>query len=685
MYFASAISHSRLKWFGIVIVVTFIVYCLTLENIAINGNFNKSYNFTDQIVIEENKNESKSEGSVSEASAKSNESPHPLYYVYNDQCKIPYIDPFAKEALDIYKPLTFETCTNESDLIKPYFDLNRKRYVLQIDENVAAKLLNSSDNEYNCYYQEITRNALHDSYNHLSPRIYFSQGYVVPFHVQGMIVACSEAANATNVLQTDAYAFIQYKERPETKSAKSTRRKPSVIMFGIDSMSKINIRRTMPKVFKYLTRSGWHEMQGYNKVADNTFPNLMAILSGYTPDTEATVCDTNLHGCFDRFPFIWKDLHKAGYLTAYAEDYWSLNTFNYIKPGFLNPPTDYYYRPMIRAFAQEMESWKCADCSTEYCIGRRLQSSYVYDYGAEFTRRYVNERPIWGLFWSTSFSHDSFELPSKMADHILQYLKDFERDGVFEQSIVIFFSDHGSRFGKLMSLGSGFLEERLPMMFIYLPPWFRAQYPEYVEALSVNQNQLTSNFDLHNTLKHIIEIGAPNAPPLRKAYDCPKCQSLFYPVNRTRTCADAGIPEHYCTCKPYKRISYEWSDRIAPLVIDRINEYLWGRNMSSLCANLTLSYIHKTEVKMGLDLNFHEELPKIDIGVYRTKFKVKQNSADFFATVMFNNITGSVDVDVETISRTNSYDKDSTCINDKIAKLYCICLSDIKDTQWLLN
>ncbi|EDW16526.2 uncharacterized protein Dmoj_GI10580 [Drosophila mojavensis] len=609
--------------------------------------------------------------------------PQPLYYVDSAQCRMPSVDPFSKDAMEIYKPMVFETCTNDSDLIRPIFDFNRKRYVLRIDENVAAKLLNSSETEYNCYYQEITRYAEHDSYNDLPPRKYFSQHYVVPLHVQGMIVGCSEVANDSNVLQTDAFGFIQHIPTPlavAVDNAKAARRKPSVIMFGIDSLSRINLRRTMPKVYKYLTRKGWYEMQGYNKVADNTFPNLMAILSGYSPDTaKEKVCDTNYNGCFDQFPFIWKYLKNVGYLTAYAEDSIGMNTFNYLKPGFLTQPTDYYYRPLLKAFDGEMKTWKCEKCSLTYCIGRRIHSSYVYDYAKEFTRRYVSERPIWGLFWSSSFSHDDSMMPSMMEDFVLQYLLDFEADRVFDESIVIFFSDHGARYGQLMSLASAYLEERLPMMFIYLPPWFRKQYPEYAKALKINRNRLTSNFDLHNTLKHIAELGSgSNSPPLPKANDCPSCQSLFYPVNAVRNCSEAGIPEHYCTCKPYKTINYDWSDRIAGRVIERMNDYLWAKNLSSLCHNLTLDYIHTTQFKIGLEHDFHGELPQTETNVYRTKFKVNQNSADFFATVVYNNVTNNVDVDVESISRTNSYEEDSTCIQDKIAKLYCICFSDLK-------
>lgn len=40
----------------------------------------------------------------------------------------------------------------------------------------------------------------------------------------------------------------------------------SVLMISIDSVSRLNMIRAMPKTFHHLHDSGWFEMQGYNKV-----------------------------------------------------------------------------------------------------------------------------------------------------------------------------------------------------------------------------------------------------------------------------------------------------------------------------------------------------------------------------------------------------------------------------------
>ncbi|XP_017095895.3 uncharacterized protein [Drosophila bipectinata] len=602
------------------------------------------------------------------------------YYVKTSKCHIPYVDPFTPEVMEFYSPETLVTCTNDSDLVFTEYNPKIQRYILRIDEEVAMDLMNNTDVEYNCFYREVEYGSEADTFDKLGSNKYFSDGYVVPTHVEGIVVECRTADEPSILLQKDAFTFVQYEPLPKDMKKKHGVRKPSVIMYGIDSLSRINLRRTMPKVFKFLQGEGWFEMQGYNKVGDNSFPNIFAILSGYSAETaKEHICDTDTEGCFDKMPMIWKYFKNASYLTGYAEDESGSNHFSYLKPGFQKKPMDFYFRPFLRALESKLDITQYG--YMPYCLGRRIANRYIYDYGRMFTERFVHERPIWGMFWSSHFSHDDPFMPSAMQEKILGDLLDLKSAGALEETIMIFFADHGVRWGRLTWLKEGFLEERLPMMFIYLPPWFRVTYPSFVRALKINQHRLCSNFDIHNTLKHIIEMGGtPDGPVLPKAFDCPTCQSLFHVLPEDRTCAQAAIDDHWCTCEPYIPISDQaWTDQISHSVIDRMNEYFVAKGLSALCSNLTLYYVIKTEIRTGVDVKWHDDqLPELEKAVYRVKFKVKQNSADFQATVTYNNVTQTSEVNVEQISRTNSYREDSTCIEDKLAKLYCICFSDLK-------
>jgi glucan phosphoethanolaminetransferase (alkaline phosphatase superfamily) len=72
---------------------------------------------------------------------------------------------------------------------------------------------------------------------------------------------------------------------------------------------------------------------------------------------------------------------------------------------------------------------------------------------------------------------------------------------LLSNTILVFFSDHGLRFGPIRETLSGKLEERMPFMHLYLPEKWRNKYDKY---LTINQNRLTTPFDIHATLTHII-------------------------------------------------------------------------------------------------------------------------------------------------------------------------------------
>ncbi|XP_037711347.1 uncharacterized protein LOC119548270 isoform X1 [Drosophila subpulchrella] len=596
-----------------------------------------------------------------------------LFYVKSEKCELPYVDPFNAEFMKINNPKIFIPCTNESDLITVHYDNIFHQYVLHINEEVLHKLSQSKSNDFACFYQKIIYGQSADRYDRKGNKTKLTQDYLVPLDVEGMLVDC-RTADERLLLQQDAFMFIQYEGTPKNLSPD---RKASVIMYGIDTVSRTNLRRMMPMIYEYLKSPGWYEMMGYNKVADNSFPNIFAMLTGYSPETaETQVCNTDRDGCLDKIPFIWKEYKKDGYLTAYAEDEEISNTFNYMKPGFAVKPTDYYFRPFLTALEKETVVRYNAGSLMKYCLGRRLANSYIFDYCRQFMQRFVADRPIWGMFWSNHFSHDDFFMLSAMQHKILNDLLNFEKDGAFEHTIMIFFSDHGARFGPLMRLKESFLEERLPMMFIYLPPWFRAKYPQYVEALSLNQNRLSSNFDIYNTLKHILQIDNV-VEETNWSYDCPQCQSLFYPLPENRSCSEAAIAEAYCTCHNYEEIKEEpWTWRMADLVVDRINNYLRFYNLQNQCSNLTLKVVNVTEQWME-EIDGDVKRPK-GMRYYHTKFQVHQNMAEFFATVLYNKETEELKINVELISRINMYGTDSECINNKIHKLYCVCLSKLR-------
>ena len=100
---------------------------------------------------------------------------------------------------------------------------------------------------------------------------------------------------------------------------------------------------------------------------------------------------------------------------------------------------------------------------------------------------------------------------------------------------------------------SGFYEDRSPSLYIRLPPRFITEHPSLVQNLRENADKITSPYDLHITLRHILSLSTKKQM-LLKAVGCSHCRSLFQEVPSCRRCQDAAIPVSSCPCS-YQRFA----------------------------------------------------------------------------------------------------------------------------------
>ncbi|XP_022226579.2 uncharacterized protein LOC111076866 [Drosophila obscura] len=617
------------------------------------------------------------------------------YFVKSAACEIPYINPFTDDTMKYFQIRTLKECHNDSDLVTSEFDFEFNRYRLHVHEHLAKRMINGSSGNatLECKYRKIGRDEIDErpdtTYSEFRSRA-LPDNFLVPRHTDFMITKCyvKEEEKMPKLLQTDGLPFIEdHLRKKEAKAyAKQHQKqqqknpKPSVLIMGLDSTSRMNLRRTMPLVYEYVSQPGWFEMQGYSKVGDNTFPNLLAVLAGHSPKTLAKMCDVLTIGCLDTMPFIWKRFKRFNYTTAYAEDCKKINTFNYLMPGFREQPVDYYLRPFLVAIEENFPVTK--EFGMAYCVGRRLSFDYVWDFGQQFIDRFIKKRNLFGFLWSNSFTHDDFTGATALDQLFRKYLQSFEASGLFERSIVIVMSDHGHRYGALRKAAYGYYEERLPMMFIYVPPWFRQKYPHLVDNLRKNRNRLSSNYDLHMTLQHLLQLERSTSmadfAKQHRSVACPSCQSLLFELPFNRSCQQAGIEEKWCCCHPIKTLKKNGFVRTIGLAVVRhMNDHLKVRKLSHICHNFTLTHVHKIDRK--LDLPTDDNNLEKDEHVYIMQFWTRPNTPRFEATFRWNYRKHKLHMDVDDLSRLNAYKSDSDCIFDKIAEKYCICKDSIRN------
>lgn len=147
-----------------------------------------------------------------------------------------------------------------------------------------------------------------------------------------------------------------------------------------------------------------------------------------------------------------------------------------------------------------------------------------------------------------------------------------------------------------------------------------------------------------------------------------------------RSCNDANITQHWCTCIPYEK-----SDKSSPEVkeavkfaIQVINNELQAYKNSNATTTLTntTSATIFTNKCSKLKLKKIEtakiaKIPSDNVTYYLVVFEVYPGGGQFEATVKYNvktnhQLTGS-------ISRLNTYGNQGFCVNDDTMKKYCYC------------
>jgi len=127
------------------------------------------------------------------------------------------------------------------------------------------------------------------------------------------------------------------------------------------------------------------ELYGYGRVGDNTYPNVMALLTG-------KLAEERPFGTIDRAPLLWKDFSAAGYRTLLVEDGFIENhvfnvwvdTFN-DPGGFRSVPTDYYFRPLSVAMHADHSLIDWRPEQYRLCTGTILEDELILNWVSSVT------------------------------------------------------------------------------------------------------------------------------------------------------------------------------------------------------------------------------------------------------------------------------------------------------------
>lgn len=492
--------------------------------------------------------------------------------------------------------------------------------------------------------------------NRIGKETYFRRSVTVPDEMVEVICTFDE-----NVIYIDYHVFV----RPTRAVKRRADGDVNVLVLGLDGVSRVNFHRHMPKTSAFLSQLGNVEMMGYNKVEDNTFPNLIPVLTGLSVDELRKRCWHRDEDYFDGCHFVWDDYKTGNFQTAFVEDSPMLGLFNYLKSGFRGKPVDHYFRPlMIRA--EERIGHERRD-NIVCCTGSRLAMTALFGYARRIASAMAG-RAYMGFFWSSSLTHDYVEYPRFGDDDLRAFFQRINGSGELNNTVLVLMSDHGIRWGSYRDTYQGGLEDRLPMLRFIVPEWFRNAYPRAVRNLNGNTVRLTTPYDLHETLSDLVDAsrlvsdGTIDARTEANAAGngVGRGASLFLEIPENRTCQSAGIPRHFCACRE-TRTALAVNDaqvvKAAGFLMDVVNKKL---SAYPSCAELSLYEIHSAAVETVGSASDYEIRVTAVPGYAKFEATVRRDGEWF-------EILGS-------ISRLNTYRDQSVCVNDAVIKLFCYCV-----------
>jgi hypothetical protein len=453
------------------------------------------------------------------------------------------------------------------------------------------------------------------------------------------------------------------------KKLKSNCKPLDVMLISYDSVSRSSWLQRLPKTNEFIFKNMKFDiLKGYNIVGDGTPAALIPILTGKEELELPNVLRNfpNARYVDEAYPFIWKELHEENYMSLYLGDNPILAPFSYRMKGFLNHTCHHYFRH----FKLKMIEKKYL--KNDLCVGARKLNKILLDLIYDFKKEYNNLASNFLISHFVQYSHDSNERLNWIDNDLFEFLKNGYYNGLFKNTAIFLYSDHGQRFvDKRSARKQRYLDERLPFFAVYLPKSYKIRNQAKYNNLRINSNLLTSPFDIYATIRDLTCLKTNTIDEKSRSI------SLLDKISLDRNCEHIGISDHYCTCvQNWTDISIrdQKIDAAVRFAIKSINEITKARRY--LCSELELLKIISADI---LDKYIHK-IFKIQFMTFPNKGIYEINVIDTFKKDFeFNSNEFSLKSRSE-ISRIDAYDSQPKClkqISDQLESLdlrkFCFC------------
>ncbi|RUS85884.1 hypothetical protein EGW08_006368, partial [Elysia chlorotica] len=599
-------------------------------------------------------------------------------------CSFPEVNPFdpaIQYALNKLKPLDC-AATGIPNLVRV------ENQVIIVDHVKVKTVLKKGSTFKHCLYHVLKLQVNSDKKTEIAQtRGSFNVSMKVDPKDEEIRVDCLDSKNTTISKSWFAYVRVDpqrqkvlddsYKNHVDKKKPVETL---SILMIGVDGFAKQHFARSMPKSRDFLIKElGALEMHKHGKLGYSTFPNVMGLLTGKTAleFSQDPKWKFNTKGWMDQIneAFIWSEARRLGYRTGLIMDQVSITAFHFLKNGYRKKPVDHYLRRIV----VDSEKDSLMRKTKKNCYGDESEVSKMYDYWFQLLHHYnstkSNRTPFFAYSFLARLTHDDYNGAFMGDEMYLTFLKGLKNSNALNNTVIVWFSDHGERFGKIRYTYQGTIESSTPYLFFVFPPWFEKKYPDVMRVFRTNQNRLTSHYDTYATMQDILNFKGVVGP---KGQLGQRSISMFREIPEDRTCSDAKIPAEFCVCARFSKAKLSPSlDNYLGMVL-RNKVAALTKPQRTKCVDLHLGSVESIleETDTGKDA-------KKGVRLFRVSIMTEPGQGLFEATLEFEVKKNSAKV-VGEVARTNMYRGQADCVSTVELRRYCysaVC-DTATDTHW---
>ena len=543
-------------------------------------------------------------------------------------CELPLLDPWHPDILDFVSYMPSTECASHQ---KSLLSTSQDRLNLNL---TALAEINLTRSELLCAFSYVTTDQV------LLPaeQLEGDESVLSPDH-NSVAVKC--AVNGTTVYQ-NVLLYL-----PSPKPSRDARKKYSVTLFIIESMSQMNLVRSLPRTLATVEELGGILFKGHHKVGENTCPNMEVIHKG------------------DMF----NAYHDNGWFTFFFEDaqIWGTSLKYRAK---LDLKYHHHYKALHQAGerlrSNNLARWlqlneEFTKTETYRCQQEQLVFKYQFSLIQDFHETYRDRRTFTQIHLLEG-THDDLNFAKYYDRDMNKMVRDLADSGALNDTFFLIMGDHGFGGWMFRARRQGHIESTMPGLLLLPPPSLATDHPEMVAALRENSELLTTHHDLNMMLGHILALSTDQKEEklFPRHHAARRGTSLLRPVGK-RTCSEAGVPLEYCSCQE-GRVAL-MPEAVAGLAraalrdMDTFLEGLWG------CLPLQLDRVVEAHTRTEDGATMLE-----------TKVIVVPSSAIFLIRMFPNRTEDTVNV-TASFTRLDKYKPTSLCVppQDARAKPFCIC------------